>query len=446
MPQDDTIAAIATPPGSGGIAVARLSGPDSWAIAERLLPPTRLPLADHSPGTFFHTSVRHPVTREKLDDAIVLLFRAPKSYTGEDVVELQGHGGGMQSSRLLDALLAAGARLANPGEFTQRAFLNGRIDLTQAEAVCDLIQSRSESAARLARAQLDGSLGSEFNALYDALVAVAADVEHVLDFDEGELPDSLLPGLAARLETSIAGIDRLAATRREGQLLRDGALVVICGEPNVGKSSLMNALLRQNRAIVNARPGTTRDAIEETCVIGGVPVRLADTAGLRETDDEIEREGIERARRLIATADLTLELREAGTPQPCADIDGRTIRVLTKIDLFPAVAAKVADGEVAVSAHTGAGLDELKRRILRQLGVLDASPSASAVSARHAEELATAKAAAFEALGLVRSGPDGLVLAAMRLRSACEALGRVTGREYSEDLLDRVFSKFCVGK
>jgi len=188
MPQDDTIAAIATPPGSGGIAVARLSGPDSWVIAERLLPPARLPLAAHSPGTFFHTSVRHPVTREKLDDAIVLLFRAPKSYTGEDVVEFQGHGGGMQSSRLLDALLAAGARLANPGEFTQRAFLNGRIDSTQAEAVCDLIQSRSESAARLARAQLDGSLGSEFNALYDALVAVAADIEHVLDFDEGELP------------------------------------------------------------------------------------------------------------------------------------------------------------------------------------------------------------------------------------------------------------------
>ena len=443
MPPDDTIAAIATPPGSGGIAVARLSGPSAWSAAERLLPPARRPLADHRPGTFFHTSVRHPATGEKLDDAIVLLFRAPHSYTGEDVVEFQGHGGGLQSSRLLDALLAAGARLANPGEFTQRAFLNGRLDLTQAEAVCDLIQSRSESAARLARAQLDGALGSEFNALYDALVAVAADVEHVLDFDENELPDSLLPALASRLESAISGIDRLAATRREGQLLRDGALVVISGEPNVGKSSLMNALLRQNRAIVNARPGTTRDAIEETCVIGGIPIRLADTAGLRETADEIEREGIERARRLIESADLVLELREAGVPPPAGG-SHRALRVLTKLDLHPA--AGTADGEVAVSAQTGAGLDELKRQILARLGVMDAPPAATAVSARHAGELATAKASAAEALALIRTGPSGLVVAAMRLRSASEALGRVTGREYSEDLLDRIFQRFCVGK
>ncbi|MBP5319354.1 MAG: tRNA uridine-5-carboxymethylaminomethyl(34) synthesis GTPase MnmE [Kiritimatiellae bacterium] len=460
MKDDGTfpIAALATPPGLGGIAIVRISGDGALAIGDKLVS-DRLPRVSERPAnTFFHATVLHPETREPIDDAIFLIFRAPQSYTGEETLEIQGHGGGCVSKRLLEAVLAAGARLAGPGEFTQRAFLNGRMDLTQAEAVCDLIHARSERAARQARLQLDGLLGRQIDAVYDQILTVNADVEHLLDFDEGELPETFLADAARRLDAPLETVRHLILTRHEGQLLRDGALVVISGKPNAGKSSLMNTLLRQNRAIVHARPGTTRDVIEESCVLEGIPLRLVDTAGLRETDDEIEREGIARAKAWMGQADLNLHLVDRSDPHGLAALPpfpdpAKTILVLTKCDLpsrlpetfsLPEQPAAV----VTISTLTGENLPALQTAIRDVLGLAPGAAEAAhpTVSLRHAEALQTVLEEGVAGQADLTRGAEGMVLAALHLKNACEALGRITGRIYSDDLLDRIFSRFCVGK
>ncbi|MBP5228337.1 MAG: tRNA uridine-5-carboxymethylaminomethyl(34) synthesis GTPase MnmE [Kiritimatiellae bacterium] len=456
--RDRPIAAVATPPGLGGICIVRISGEGALAIGDKLIP-DRIPRVSERPAnTFFHAPVLHPVTREKIDDALFLIFRAPRSYTGEETLEIQGHGGGCVSRRLLEAVLDAGARLARPGEFSQRAFLNGRMDLTQAEAVCDLIHARSERAARQARLQLDGLLGRQIDAVYDRLLTVSADVEHLLDFDEGELPDTFLEDAARRLDGPLETVRALIRTRHEGQLIRDGALVVISGRPNAGKSSLMNALLRQNRAIVHARPGTTRDVIEESCVLEGIPLRLVDTAGLRETEDEIEREGILRARAWMEQADLNLHLVDRSDSHsletlPALPDPAKTILVLTKCDLparlpEPLPLPERPAATVTISTLTGENLSTLQTAIRDLLG-LDPGPEETVhatVSLRHAEELQTVLGEGLAGKAELARGPEGMVLAALHLKNACEALGRITGRVYSDDLLDRIFSRFCVGK
>lgn len=452
---DAPIAALATAPGPAGVCVVRIAGAGAFEVGDRLVPTAARKPSQRDGGTFFHATVAHPLTGERLDDAVVLIYRGPHSYTGEDAIEIQGHGGSVPSRRLLEAALAAGARLAEPGEFTKRAFLNGRLDLTQAEAICDFIQSKTDRAAHVARAQLDGALGQQVGELYERVTALCAEVEHLLDFDEGELPETFLARSGARLSVLGSELERLAATWTEGHLLRDGALVVISGRPNAGKSSLMNALLGRDRAIVHATPGTTRDVIEEGYALSGVPLRLVDTAGLRETGDAIEREGIARARELIRQADLNIHLVDHSVP-----LDGRvsdevaalpTPRVivgLTKCDLQAGGGVLLSDGvtQVRLSLTTGEGLDELKEAMRRALGLDAESHGQPVVSLRHVSELRQALGHVRSALAAIELGSENLVIAAGHLREAAEALGRIVGRVYSDDLLDAIFSRFCVGK
>ena len=452
---DSPIAAIATAPGPAGVCVVRVSGAGALALGDALVPDLQRKPSQREGGTFFHARIVHPVTAEAIDDAVLLVYRAPHSYTGDETLEIQGHGGSLPARRLLAAVLAAGARLAEPGEFTKRAFLNGRLDLTQAEAVCDFIQARTERAASVARAQLDGALGQRVGLFYERMTGLCAEVEHLLDFDEGELPGTFAQMLAERLSGLLAEIDALADSWNEGHLLRDGALIVISGRPNAGKSSLLNALLGRNRAIVHDEPGTTRDVIEESYALNGMPLRLVDTAGLRETEQAVEREGIERARNLMRQADLNIHLIDRSAPGEAAEVlalkelsAARTVIGLTKCDLPSAGEPSLAEEwtRVRLSAKTGEGIDALRAAVVTRLG-LDREPQGQPVVAlRHVSELRAAARCGRQAAEALAAGPEAMVIAANRLREAAEALGRIVGRVYSDYLLEAIFSRFCVGK
>lgn len=451
----DLIAALATPPGVGGVAVVRLSGTNAWGVARRLLPP-RWQSSDSAARRFFHAVLRDPSDGRRIDEAIVLVFAAPRSYTGEDVVEFQVHGGRLPARRVLEALAGLGARPALPGEFTRRAFLNGRIDLSQAEAVMDLVAAQSERAAHVAVEQLQGSLRRRVDALYDGLATLCADVEAGLDFGEDDVPESLSPAQAAERVAGLqAETGKLLATWREGHLLRDGALVVVSGRPNAGKSALFNALLGRDRAIVADQPGTTRDTIEESLTLDGVPLRLADTAGLRETDCDVERQGVDRATALVGRADLHLRVVDLGAPwgdDDAAALRGlppaRTVVALNKADRYDASAfARLPEDyrSVVVSARTGAGLEALRAALHAALGLAGHGDADIAVGIRHRDLLAQASAALGEARNRC-AGTGDAVLVAQALRDAADALGGITGRNVGEDVLDRVFARFCVGK
>ena len=449
------IAALATAAGAAGVCVVRISGPGALEIGDRLVPEAARKPSRRGAGTFFHAVVLHPQTRERIDDAVLLVYRAPHSFTGEDTLEIQGHGGSVPARRLLEAALAAGARMAEPGEFTRRAFLNGRLDLTQAEAICDFIQAKTDRAAHVARAQLDGALGQQVGLLYEQMLSVCAEVEHLLDFDEGELPDLFTERTSARVAEAVQKLERLAATWSSGHLLRDGALVVISGRPNAGKSSLLNALLGRNRAIVHEVPGTTRDVIEEGYALNGVPLRLVDTAGLRETADAVEREGIGRARDFMRQADLNVHLIDSSVPAS-ADLAEelralparRTLIGITKCDLPAAGAVRLPPElpRVRLSVKTGAGMAELKTAMAQALGVDEEAYGPPVVSLRHVTELREAAGQGQSAIAALAAGAERLVIAAGHLRAAAEAVGRIVGRVYSDDLLDAIFGRFCVGK
>ena len=459
----DTIAAIATAEGPAGVAVVRISGPEAWQVAERVVRAGPPRLTERSAGHFFRARFADPANGGILDDGVVLLFRAPASFTGEDVVEIQGHGGQVLSRAVLRAVLAAGARLAAPGEFTRRAFLCGRMDLTQAEAVMDLVQARSQRAAQAARAQLAGGLGRTIGVCYDQVTGLCADVAGQLDFEAGELPARVRGEAEARLDAVRDDVARLLATSREGQLLRAGALVVIGGCPNAGKSSLLNALLGTERAIVSPTAGTTRDTIEEGLVLDGIPLRLMDTAGLREATSAVEQEGVERAHHALGQADLVIYLLDAARPlaeQNPVFAWGATqiLLVMNKTDLpmlvdgaevervFKAAGARIASTPLKLSLKTGAGLPELKAALVEHLGVERQAPVHASVSERHRAELLRADQALARGRELLSGDDSQLVLAANELRQAAEALGRVIGRTYDADLLDQIFARFCVGK
>ena len=423
MENVDTIAAISTPPGRGGVAVVRVSGPAAFEVAARL---TGRPVDASFAGRFFHASFSDS-RGMLLDDGLVLVFAAPHSYTGENVVELQCHGGSVAPRRVLEACLSAGARLARRGEFTPRAFLNGRLDLSAAEAVIDLIDAKTDRAADDAVARLGGAMSAVFESLYVAALDLSSRLEHALDFSEDELPTDFAASIARDIANLRAQIVARIATAREGRLLREGALVVLAGPPNAGKSSLLNALLGERRAIVSSTAGTTRDSIEEDVEIGGWPVRLVDTAGLRATSDAIEAEGVDRAEALIAKADLVLALD--------CEVPG-AIRLHAKCDLGPGIG-------LPVSALTGEGLPALRAAIaarLEQLAAKGSEANSADVTTRQKEQLEIAAGA------LDRADACDLVLAANELRVAAEALGRIIGKVYSDDLLDAIFSRFCVGK
>ena len=432
MASGDTIAAIATAPGRGGVAVVRVSGPDSFAVARKLTRDDKLGARISERGMsvkkLYSPSAISGSTSSPapLDEALVLCFHAPRSYTGEDVVEFQCHGGTVTPRRVLEACFAAGARLARRGEFTQRAFLNGRIDSDQAEAVIDLIDAKTARAADAALAGLSGSRQRELRALYESALDLSVKIEHALDISEEELPEGFQSEIDSAVEALRVALSAAIRRAHEGKLLREGALVVLAGPPNAGKSSLMNALLEENRAIVSDVPGTTRDTIEEWMDLGGWPVRLVDTAGLRETVDAVEAEGVRRSEALISQARLVLQLGDCVAPKGC-----EVIRIHAKCDLDR--------GEgLNVSAKTGEGLDALKREMVLRLETL--AENAPADDDRGSSALQ-------EALAAVEFAPSGdLVLTGNVVRTAAERLGELVGATYSADFLDNLFSRFCVGK
>ena len=439
MARAGTIAAIATAPGRGGVAIVRVSGDAAFAIAAAI--------ARKKPqvGRIVYAQFRRPnqEDRELLDSGLLLAFAAPHSYTGEDVVEFHCHGGAVAPRRVLEACFACGARLARRGEFTERAFLNGKLDLEAAESVLDLINARTDRAAAAALAGMGGERKRRLRALYDGALALSTEIEHALDIDEGELPDDFTPRLNAALAALKAQFAEARRRAREGKLLRDGALVVLAGPPNAGKSSLMNALLGENRAIVSATPGTTRDSIEEGLEIAGFPVRLVDTAGLRTAADAIEGEGVRRAEDLIAQADVVLALGACALP-PVSRRAPRVLKIHAKCDLD---ANRDPAAGVRVSAVTGEGLDDLKRAIAAALEALAESGDCrgnDSEDGRTAFDHSTA--ALLEAEAQLPATVDDLVLAGGALRRVCETLGAFLGATYSADLLDNLFSRFCVGK
>ena len=442
--------------------MVRISGEGALAIADKLCPGTKVPPSELPAGSFRLARLRDPRDGSAIDEALVLVFHAPHSYTGEDVVEFQTHGGRAAPSRVLDALLALGAAPAGPGEFTRRAFLNGRIALDRAEAVMDLVSAQGDRAARAAAEQLSGALGRRVDAIWEDLLALCADLEATLDFTDEEAEGLAAPIRFDERAAAIAGSLRdLAATARTGRLLRDGALVVLSGPPNAGKSTLFNRLLGERRAIVAPEAGTTRDSLEETLLLGGIPVRLVDTAGLREVGSAVEREGVERARELAARADLVLALRPADeAPDDCAlarPSGPKTLFVATKEDLLAddRATTRPRDHEtrgavppLRVSAVTGEGISELEEAILAALGTDPAAGEGGvAVSERHAALLREAAASVDAARAIFKDGAESAAVpAADRLRDAAESLARITGRSYTESLLDAVFGRFCVGK
>lgn len=450
----DTIAAIATAPGEGAISIVRISGPESLALADRVFKGHGPLPSRQVPGTFLHGWIVDQ--HETADEVILLIYRAPCSYTREDVVEIQGHGGRAAAQRILRVVLDGGARLADPGEFTKRAFLNGRIDLLQAEAVIDLIRARSDRAAASAIEQLDGRLSRMFEAIYDDLLAVAADLEATLDFSEDELPVVLLATLQQRLSTIEIQLKDLLETWNEGHVLREGAMVVIGGKPNVGKSTLLNQLLGTNRAIVNSLPGTTRDIIEEQMVINGYPVRLVDTAGLRRADCEIEEEGIRRARQYVQKADILIYVIDSSQPITQEDVDclgekipSRTILALNKSDLGmcePNRSYLTNKSFIECSLISNTGTDLIRLRMGEILSSFHHGAHHSSISERHRRLVILSLKDVSEAVLLLNREEPEQALAASRLRSALETLGEATGRVYHEELLNSIFSRFCIGK
>ncbi len=453
----DTIAAIATAAGEGAIAIVRVSGPASLTIADRVIACAGPRPSERAPGTFVHGRLR-AVTgdcREIVDEVILLVYRAPHSYTREDSVEIQGHGGATAARRILRALLESGARLAEPGEFTRRAFLSGRIDLLQAEAVLDLIRAQTDRAAAAAVEQLDGSLSRAFDELYGRLVNVAASIEATLDFPEEEVPGIATSETGAKLKSIQKRMDALLRTWDEGVLLREGATVVILGRPNVGKSTLLNAMLGVSRAIVSHMPGTTRDTIEESMSLGGVGIRLTDTAGLRDSDCDVENAGIERAKALMAKAAYVLYVIDASVAMTSDDRDnlaqlspGRTVLVANKCD--QTVRIDPNDLEAWTVVHTslirGEGIDAVKAALGTKILMGPPTPPHAVISERHRNLIVSARSEIVEAIQALDGDGGDSVLVASGLRSAIASLGLVTGREYHEELLDAIFTQFCIGK
>jgi len=440
MPSDevarDTIAAIATPPGRGGIGVVRLSGPAVPEIARQIL--GRLPEPRRATLAAFRAAHGEPQ-----DEGIALYFPAPQSYTGEHVLELQGHGGPVVLQSVLRACLDAGARLAEPGEFTRRAFLEGKLDLAQAEAVADLIDASSREAARSALRSLGGEFSAAVGALASGLVELRALTEAMLDFPEEEVDSVLREDAALRLGALQAQLAEVLAKSRQGSLLRSGIHVVLAGRPNVGKSSLLNRLAGEERAIVTPVAGTTRDALRESIQIDGVPLVLVDTAGLRVSSDMVERLGIERTQQELERADLVLVVREAGHADlPPPDLPGgvQRIDVYNKSDLAPGFRAP--EGALAVSAKTGEGLEALRRAILAAAGWSSTGESVFLARERHLRALEQARAHLERAGGQLPRWE----LFAEELRLAQVALAGITGAFSADDLLGEIFSRFCIGK
>lgn len=455
----DTIAAISTPLGAGGIGVIRISGPQALTIAQRIFSRKggSPPFLSHR---FYLGEIIRPEDQKALDEVLLVFMRRPKTYTREDLVEIQCHGGALVLQEILTAVLRSGARLAEPGEFTKRAFLNGRIDLTQAEAVIDLIHSQTRQSLEIANYQRSGKLAAEVRQIKDGLMDILTLLEASVDFPEEEIPEISPPEIRRRLQNTLDRLDALTNSYLEGKVYREGIAAVIIGKPNVGKSSLLNALLREERAIVTPLPGTTRDVIEEIVNIGGVPVRLMDTAGLRPVQDAIEEEGIKRTHERLAQADLVLWVLDGSAPLSAEDLgilplvcSKKAILTVNKNDLpqrihLDDLRLRIPGApSVAISALYGSGMDRLREAIrhLALNGKADSLAEPILSNLRHKLAVEAARGAlsqAIQALGQNLSGEFIIV----DLREALEALRSILGETAPEDVLDRIFEQFCIGK
>jgi tRNA modification GTPase len=469
---EDTICAIATPAGEGGIGIVRLSGSHAVTVADRLvrlrsgrplasavshtlhLADVRLPSSPHT-GETLRSNPSEP--EQVFDEALVVYMRAPRSFTGEDVVEIQSHGGGLVLSLVCGACLAAGARMALPGEFTKRAFLNGRLDLSQAEAVLDTIRAKSAASLSAAQRQLRGELGQQVNTAREALLRLLARLEAGIDFVGEDIDVVEGQELLRTIDSVAALVRRLQATAREGRLLREGARVVITGRPNVGKSSVLNRLLKEDRAIVTPVPGTTRDTIEESIDLDGLIVHVVDTAGIRETQDPVEREGIERSRSAQKHADLQVVVIDGAVSLTEEDrilleqaAAGRYVIAINKLDLGRTVDPAATGSEaacVALSAKTGEGVDRLREAIRSQLvgPGADATEDVMVTNARHHAALDRAGDALTQAKAALATAMAHECVA-VDLRGAADALGEITGAITTDEVLEQIFSTFCIGK
>lgn len=459
---NDTIAAISTPLGRGGIGIVRLSGPDAVEIARKMFKPVneRILLGTES-HRLLYGHVVEPRTGDIIDEVLLGVMRAPNTYTREDVVEFNCHGGPVPLRKTLELALRLGARLAEPGEFTRRAFLNGRIDLAQAEAVNDIIRAGTEEGLRLAVSQLRGRLSERVREVQDSLLQLLAQVEAELDFPEEDFSRLSRDELKLRVKEIIAGVSELVKSAQKGKIYREGIKAVIVGKPNVGKSSLLNALLGEKRAIVTEIPGTTRDVIEDLVDLRGIPVRIMDTAGLRQTEDVVEKIGVERARDLLSVADLVLLVLDActGVEEEDEMIMGmigqkRGIVLLNKIDvcsgdgLEERIRHFLVDWPVLkISALTGEGLELLEEEVERQVHGGEVAPVDSLIvsNARHKAAL---EQAVEELEGAVEAVEMGLTddIIALELRAAWEKIGEITGTTVTEDIVDKIFADFCIGK
>jgi tRNA modification GTPase len=484
----DTIVAPATPPGTGAVAIVRLSGPRAIAIArglwhrlDRAQPTTRAPIdtAPLHPRRLYLGEIRDPATNTPIDRAMLAVFPAPRSLTGEDVAELQCHGGAYLVRRVVALATAAGARLAEPGEFSRRAFLNGRIDLTEAEAIADLVAARGEAGLRMALAQMSGALATRVNGLRRQVIAIRAHLEIEIDFADEDIRLSSRDDLVREIDSLTADLADLHDSFARGRIIRDGARAAIIGKPNAGKSSVLNLLLGADRAIVTPIPGTTRDVIEDSIALGGVPLILADTAGLRESDDPVERLGIERSRRHAGASDLVIAVFDSSRPLDsdddavialCANRPG--VAILNKRDLSPSSNAEMLRDRslhlplVEFSAVTSAGLSELRDRLAAAVTALTSgphdssgqSPAANASNTapagnelvaisreRHRDALARAlhSLAAARHSALSAMPPE---IVAVDIMAAADALGSITGIVGTEDVLEALFREFCIGK
>ena len=470
---EDTICAIATPAGEGGIGIVRLSGPQALVVASRVV---RLrsghPLSSVSSHTLHLADLVNPAAVERkdlglgqvrttatdlLDEALVVYMKAPRSFTAEDVVEIQSHGGALVLGMVCKVCVESGARMAEPGEFTKRAFLNGRLDLSQAEAVLDTIRATSTAGLNIAQRHLRGDLAREVEQTRTSLLTVLAHVEAGIDFVDEDISFLQHEELVRIVSEACAVAQKLESTAQEGRILREGAYVVILGRPNVGKSSLLNRLLREERAIVTAIPGTTRDVIEESIDLDGVMIRLVDTAGMRDTDDIVEREGIKRTRAAQDEADLLLVVLDGTVPLTSDDRellslvrDRKHIVVLNKADLTDTLEMDSVFADhlaYRISAKTGSGIETVKSALRTQLvsGGFESAETATVTNVRHRDALRRAVESLDQALESVQCGMPG-ELVSIDVRTAADALGEITGAITTDEILGQIFSQFCIGK
>ncbi len=458
MFEQDTICAVSTPPGEGGIGIIRISGRTAVAIADkvfRLRRPEAGSLETAPTHSLHYGYIVDPATQEQVDEVLASVMRSPATYTREDVVEINCHGGMMPLWRTLSLLIAAGARQAEPGEFTKRAFLNGRIDLTQAEAVMDIIKSKTALAHRAANDQLLGGLSSEVALLRNQLLSFTAAVEAWIDFPEEDIEFGIGSRPADTVVQLIGGVESLLSTYNYGRILRDGFATAIVGRPNVGKSSLLNTLLKQNRAIVTDVPGTTRDLLEEYLNVAGIPLKIIDTAGIRHSHDIVEKEGIRRTLAAIESADIVLVVLDGSrklTPEDRLVLEyvagKNAVAVINKSDLpREAEALNQPVVQVSISCITGEGLEELKSAILnmQKQGIAPSRDHAWTVNLRHKTALEQTRESLLKAHASIKDNASPEFIA-LDLRCALDSLGIITGATYTEDILDRIFENFCIGK